>query len=80
MGLKGDKIFTLKTYGSNLYKWAPIPNLPNKNGQKGGKQPFFCTAPPGSQGEDWITGYMYTLVVTNGQQHKYAYVECGYVQ
>lgn len=79
MALKGDKIFTLKTYGAQLYKWSPIPVDKNRKRNEGSKQ-YYCDATAGSQGEDWIVGYTYNLVVTNGQQHRYAYVECDYVQ
>lgn len=79
MALKGDKIFTLKTYGAQLYKWSPIP-ADTKRSQNNGNKPFYCNATTGSQGEDWIVGYVYDLVVVNGQQHRYAYVECDYVK
>lgn len=79
MALTGNKIFTLKTYGAQLYKWEPIPADKKRTGREG-KRPTFCTATPGSQGEDWNCNYVYDLTVINGQQHRFAYVECDYVQ
>lgn len=74
-----DKVFTLKTYGAQLYKWSPTPTDTERH-QNGSKKPFYCNATTGSQGEDWVVGYTYNLVVINGQQHRFAYVECGYVK
>lgn len=76
--------FVLKSYTNYLYIWSPIPNdfsrrdanaLKNKN-----KQPYYCEALPGTQGQDWITTYVYELVNTNYTQKHIAYVECDYVQ
>ena len=73
------QVFVLKTYGAELYKWSPIPNNKNTKGLES-KKPYFCTAFPGSQGEDWITTYCYNVVVVDGKQKRLAYVECDYVE
>jgi hypothetical protein len=72
--------FVLKTYGPILYKWSPTQsNIVKK--QNITKKPFFCNATSGSQGQDWITNYVYTLAVSPiGEQERLAYVECDYVQ
>jgi len=76
----GKKVFTQKTYGSNLYKWSPLPNDNTKAKERGGKRPFYCNAIPYSQGQDWITTYSYNIAVVDGEQEKLAYVECDYVE
>jgi len=76
MGL-GKKVFTLKTFGAELYKWSPMDaDKPKTNNKK----PFFCNATPNSQGQDWITSYTYELKVVNGIQERIAYVACDYVE
>jgi hypothetical protein len=47
---------------------------------KNNNAPFYCDAVAGSQGQDWITTYMYNLEVVNSQQAHFAYVECDYIQ
>jgi hypothetical protein len=71
------KVFTLKSYGAELYTWSPIPT--DKKSIKAQK-PFYCNATPNSQGQDWVTTYSYNLGVTNGVQEHLAYVECDYVE
>jgi len=78
MAFKNQK-FTLKTYGAKLYTWSPLPtDRPNVN--KTNQKPFYCSAVPGSQGQDWISTYCYDLKVVNSQQEHSAYVECDYVE
>lgn len=73
------KVFTKKTYGAQLYKWSPIPT--NKQVNKPTQKPFFCSAKPNSQGQDWITTYVYDVVInSNNQQERSAYVACDYVE
>ncbi len=74
----GKPVFTNKTYGAQLYKWSPLPS--DKPRANTNKRPFYCTAIPGSQGQDWITTYSYDLIVVNSQQEHSAYVECDYVE
>jgi hypothetical protein len=74
------KSFTLKTYGAKLYEWAPTSTNVSKNPQNSGGKPFFCTATPGSQGQDWTTSYVYDVAVVDSQQQHLAYVECGYCE
>ena len=72
-------VFTVKTYGAQLYKWSPESN--NKKAVIKTQKPFYCNATPNSQGQDWITTYSYNLAVApNGQQEHLAYVACDYVQ
>ena len=79
------KVFVGKGYLPQLYKWAPIPQTftPSRiNAGKGGGnvKPYFCNAKAGSQGQDWITTYVYNIAVIDFQQQHLAYVECDYVQ
>lgn len=82
MGLNKKQTFTRKPYNSRLYKWSPQSSdkrVKKPKGDNNGK--FYCNATAGSQGEDWITTYVYELTVDgNGFQHRYAYVACDYVQ
>lgn len=70
-------IFTRKTYGAKLYKWAPVKNEKVKTGEI--DLPYYCDATQGSQGQDWITTYVYDQVLVNGNLARYAYVACDYV-
>ena len=72
------KQFTLKTYGAKLYKWSPIPTNKQKfNTDK----PQYCNAFPGTQGEDWVSTYSYTVGLSSiNQVKRLAYVECDYVE
>lgn len=73
------KVFTAKTYGAQLYKWSPIPS--DKKISRNQEKPFYCNASPNSQGQDWITTYVYNMAVAaNGQQERLAYVACDYVE
>ena len=77
------KIFLQKSVGGLfLYKWSPNPIEITKKTQTGREndRPFYCNATPGSQGQDWITTYVYNLEVVNSQQAHFAYVECDYVE
>jgi hypothetical protein len=63
-----------------IYKWTPSTydgkKLKNINHKK-----ILCTATAGSQGEDFVTGYVYFLTyLPNNVEHRYAYVECDYVE
>ncbi|TXG81754.1 MAG: hypothetical protein E6R13_05860 [Spirochaetes bacterium] len=79
MGVE-KRVFVRKSSGANLYKWSPSPNNVNKNNAIGNaKAPYFCSAIPNSQGEDWFTTYTYNLAVINGVAHRIAYVQCDYV-
>lgn len=64
-----------------IYKWSP-PTYESKTRLKSiDNRKVICTATPGSQGEDFGTGYVYFLsFVPNNVEHRYAYVECDYVQ
>lgn len=70
--------FTLKTYTPKIYQWSPTISNVEKNKNTTTK-PFFCDAKPNTQGQDWITTYVYNLVVVNNKQEHSAYVECDYV-
>jgi hypothetical protein len=79
---KCHKVFVKKTYQAQMYKWTPnCPDFTQKGNQQGkGGQPYYCTATAGSQGQDWTTSYVYTLLIVNSQAEHLAYVECDYVQ
>ena len=72
------KVFIMKTYGANLYKWSPPSN--NKIKKEKQARPFFCSATAGSNGEDWISTYSYSTIIVNDILQKLAYVECDYVK
>jgi hypothetical protein len=71
-------VFTLKTYGAQLYKWSP--ESADKKILKKDTKVKFCNAVPYSQGQDWVTNYVYDLKLINNQQERIAYVECDYVE
>lgn len=74
------KKFSRKPYDKFLYKWSPDDDIKkNPNKSDSGKRPYFCKAKPRSQGEDWITTYVYEIVNTKGIIKRIAYVECDYV-
>lgn len=75
----GKKVFIQKSVGGQLLKWSPQPNDFSKKNTSNGK-PFYCDAVAGSQGQDWITTYVYNFEVINYEQAHFAYVECGYVE
>lgn len=85
---KKRKEFVRQPSQWGLYKWSPNTKNPERNKRvrkqnllnKEGKR--FCDAKPGStNGEDWFTGYVYEETMdNNGIKHRYAYVECGYVE
>jgi hypothetical protein len=76
----GKKVFVQKTYGAQLYKWSPDTTVVKTSNNTLNKRPYYCTATPNSQGQDWITTFAYNIVVLNGEQQKIAYVECNYVE
>jgi hypothetical protein len=76
-----DRVFVSKSYEAALYKWSPPCNQTlNKSINVPKGKPYFCTATIGSQGEDWITTYVYDLIYVNNKHEHLAYVECDYVQ
>ena len=77
MGIE-KKVFTRKPYNNQLYKWSP--DTTTKKSIKHNTTPYFCSATPNSQGEDWKGGYVYEVVILNGQQKRLAYVECDYIE
>lgn len=73
------QVFTVKSYGAQLYKWSPESS--DKKVSVKVQKPFYCNALPNSKGQDWVTTYTYNLSVTpSGQQEHLAYVACDYVQ
>jgi len=82
MSLKNRRIFVRKTGGqrtSNLYKWTPFGRSTNKD-KVDQEEIFFCKTPLGSQGNDYISSYSYTVVVIKGRPVRKAYVQCDYVK
>ncbi len=73
------KEFSRKPYDKFLYKWSPDDDIKKNPNKIDGIRPYFCNAQPRSQGEDWITTYVYEIVNTNGKIKRIAYVECDYV-
>jgi hypothetical protein len=82
MGL-GKKVYINKNAGSTLYKWAPQPNNFQKKSEVSNVQndkKDYCDAVAGSQGEDWVTKYVYDTELINYTPARIAYVECDYVE
>lgn len=75
------KIFVRKPYDKFLYKWSPDTEITKKTDVKLDKlkTPFYCNAVTSSQGEDWVVTYVYDSVF-DGVYHRWAYVECDYVE
>lgn len=73
-------VFTRKPHNGFLYKWSPGKNEVNKTSNKKISSPIGCTAIANSQGQDYNTTYVYDSEIINGEEHKFAYVECGYVE
>lgn len=82
MGL-GNKFYINKNAGSTVYKWAPQPvefqKQTDLNRNQNDKKDY-CDAVAGSQGEDWITKYVYNTELINHTPARIAYVECDYVE
>ncbi len=80
--MKKDKKFFLRKTGRNrgvkLYKWSPDIDL-KKNKKDTLVPAYFCTTPPGSQGNDFKVTYVYDKVIILGVENRLAYVECDYV-
>ena len=78
--------FVAKGYTPILYTWTPdttftkkLPNIQNSVENNPVKR--FCTAIPGSQGEDYTTDYVYDIKINaQGNTERLAYVECDYVK
>lgn len=83
MAIQKRGVYGLKTYGPTLYTWTPDRTLkrakPNEPCRHGTIKEY-CTATDGSQGEDWITTYVYEDVFVDGTLERLAYVSCEYVQ
>jgi len=79
------KVF-VQNKGAGLYLWSPdansysakANNINNANSRN--QSPTYCNATGGSQGQDWVTKYVYTLSVIDYKQARLAYVECDYVE
>jgi hypothetical protein len=84
MSLEPKKLgeFGMKQYTWDLYTWTPDRSIKKTNLQSPKVKNSFCNATAGSQGEDWITTYVYTSTINkfNGLVVHSAYVECGYVE
>jgi len=76
------KVF-VQNKGAGLYLWSPdannysakVDNINSKNAR-----PNYCNAIGGSQGDDWITTYVYDTALINYNPARLAYVECDYVE
>jgi len=76
------KVF-VQSKGAGLYLWSPEgPNYSAKVDSINAKntRPTYCNATAGSQGEDWVTTYVYNTGIINYQPARFAYVECDYVE
>jgi hypothetical protein len=60
--------------------WSPTPNDFSKKPSGNIQKPFYCDAVGGSQGQDWVSTYVYELLVVNNETKRLAYVECDYIQ
>ncbi len=84
MSLGNPVFIQSRPSGGDLYLWSPPPNNVNGNrnvnNNRNNVGNYFCDATPYSQGEDWITRYVYNVTVVNGLARHDAYVQCDYVQ
>ena len=76
----GKKTFIRKTggNGAGLYKWSPDTSMDKKVDDNVGSV-YFCSTPPGSQGEDNAVTYVFSIAVILGLPIRTAYVQCDYV-
>jgi hypothetical protein len=75
--------YTVKTYQNYIYSWCPQPNNYGQSSAANNltnQTPFYCSAIPYSQGQDWVTTYAYNINVIDGQVERSAYVACDYVE
>jgi hypothetical protein len=78
--------YVIKGYTPILYTWAPDTTITKikpslKKSVTDNPVKRFCKAIPGSQGEDYITDYVYEIRVnTQNEIERLAYVECDYVE
>lgn len=73
--------YTIKSYESYIYRWSPQEPTYDGKSTGGPKRKNYCTAVPGTQGEDWTNTYVYDVIISqSGQQQRIAYVECDYVK
>jgi hypothetical protein len=82
MGL-GPKVFIGSKRGerpTRLYKWSPDTSVKKKPKASTTGKKYFCVTPNGSQGNDFISNYSYVVVLIDGETHRQAYVQCGYVE
>lgn len=64
-----------------IYKWSPQPFEPKKKLSGKSNKKITCDAEPDSQGEDFNTTYVYYLTyIPDNVEHRFAYVECNYVE
>ena len=73
------KVFVLKQYCANKYKWSPETSLNiSQEIINNGKKPYYCNT---VLGFDWISTYCYNVEIqSNNIVQRLAYVECDYVQ
>ncbi len=75
-------VYVNKQYTPDLYTWTPpcfekkkkISSNTRQNGGNG------CTAIAGTQGQDWVTTYVYDILIIDYQQQRLAYMACDYVE
>ena len=79
IGKQVNKDFYLnKNSGSTVYRWKPLPNqVAKKTDVNRIQRDLYCDAVAGSQGEDFITTYVYNLAIVDDRIAKFAYVECN---
>ena len=80
MGITKKVFAQSRPLGSAMYMWSPLPNDLTKKPSGNIQKPFYCDAVGGSQGQDWVSTYVYELLVINNETKRLAYVACDYVQ
>jgi len=75
------KVFVRKPYDKFLYKWSPDTDVTKSTIGRIDKLKTqnYCNAVTSSQGEDWVVTYVYDTTF-DGVYHRWAYVECDYVE
>lgn len=72
--------YVRKSPGGEVYTWKPDTDI--KGGERSSTiKGKFCNAVANNVGEDFIVTYVYkSFFDGNNNEHRTAYVECGYVE
>ena len=66
--------------GGGLYKWTTPSSDKEKKLKNKISNPYYCSATPFSNGEDWVVTYVEKREVVGKGVKRIAYVVCDYVK